>query len=237
MEVNDNNCLLPNSHHACGSVKCYSSRMILRKMDGGASKRESSFQDAKRDKEERDCDKVEEHGHRDQHGSKKNKSLQIHALKQMLKFIQIDEADTKELQRGTSELAQCLKYLNGEKNTDDDRFQSFSDENDRVKKLIDSCKSIYCVCDQFVHEHYISVDSSFLTKVRFVMGDNFMADFGIIFDDDNADEEKVFIKKELITNALDRLLSERIEFIRELDKLYELAEDSLFHKQFTRFPV
>lgn len=237
MEFKEETCLLPNSHHACGSEKCCSSQMILRKMDGGGSKRESSIEDAKRDEEVRDYDVVEEHGHRGQYRSKANKSLQIHALKQMLKFIEIDEADTKELQRGTSKLAQYLKDLVGEENNDDDRFQSFFNESCRRKKLSDPCKRICSGCDQFIHEHYISVDSSFLTKMKFVMGDKFMADFGIIFNDDIAHEEKVVIKKELITNALDRLLSERIEFISELDTLYELAEDSLFHNQFTRFHV
>ena len=62
------------------------------------------------------------------------------------------------------------------------------------------------------------------------MGDNFMKDFGFIFDDDIAHEEKVLMEKEMITYALDRLMTERIDFITELNTLYELAEYSLFHK-------
>lgn len=212
MVFNIDNHRLP-SNHPC-SKNCCPPQMIVGKM------KESKIGE---------CYKAIEHGYNDKHTTNDNESLQIHALKQILKFIKTDDADTEESERATCHLIQSLKNLIENEDNDHNPFESFLNEFAQANKVSD-VGTDKCNCNQSNTEGCISVHSSFLSKMRFVLGDDFVTDWGLIFDNDTAHKEQVVVKKEMITNALDRLMTERIIFLTELNTLYDLAEYSLFHK-------
>lgn len=218
MLFNVDNRRFPHNMNACSNPQLMPAKVQ-------ESMRESS-RDLKKDNEVRECYTLQESGHRCKQRTNVNKSKQIHALNQILKFSKIDEAETEELEIVACELAKALKDIREKENNDENIFRS-----SQVNKVSDVGRN-NCICDKSSNESHISVDSSFLSKMRLVMGDNFMTDWGFIFDDDVAHEEKytVVVKKEMITKALDCLMTERIDFLTELNTLYELAEYSLFQK-------
>jgi hypothetical protein len=82
-------------------------------------------------------------------------------------------------------------------------------------------------------ERYITVEHSFFSRIRHVMGDSFMMEWQGTFDNDAfLDNRKILVKEDMILTALDLLMSERIQFLNELNKLFDL-EENLLLSQYT----